>query len=176
MKLLILGHGRHGKDTVAEIIQRKTGMSFASSSRACLEVIAPIVELVTGETDLEKMYEQRHQHRELWKRAISLYNTSDRTALARQVLQKNDIYVGMRCDIEYQASKHLFDAVIWVDRWTMPDDPTMKIEMQKDMYYIPNAGDLDDLEAAVELALLDIVKHVKSDGPGGGINEKANNG
>lgn len=36
-KLLIIGHGRHGKDTVAEILQRDYGFAFTSSSLFCAE-------------------------------------------------------------------------------------------------------------------------------------------
>jgi hypothetical protein len=32
VRLMLLGHGRHGKDTVAEILNRKYGLTFQSSS------------------------------------------------------------------------------------------------------------------------------------------------
>ena len=34
-KLLVIGHGRHGKDTVCEILRDKYGYSFESSSQFC---------------------------------------------------------------------------------------------------------------------------------------------
>jgi len=43
-KLLVLGHARHGKDTVAEILQQEYGFTFTSSSLFCAEkVIWPAV-------------------------------------------------------------------------------------------------------------------------------------
>ena len=35
LKLLIIGHGRHGKDTVSEILHDNYGYSFESSSQFC---------------------------------------------------------------------------------------------------------------------------------------------
>ena len=32
MKLMVMGYGRHGKDTVCEILKEKYGMTFKSSS------------------------------------------------------------------------------------------------------------------------------------------------
>ena len=37
-KLLIIGHMRHGKDTVAEMIEEFTCMSFKSSSEMAAEI------------------------------------------------------------------------------------------------------------------------------------------
>lgn len=147
MKILILGHARHGKDTVAEMLCEMTGLKFTSSSHACLDVIAPVVELVTGETDKEKMFEQRTEHRELWKRLIGLYTANDKAALARKILETSDVYVGMRCPLEYEASKHLFDAIVWVDATGRLGtvDSTMGIERDCDMIHLNNAGSIRDL-------------------------------
>lgn len=38
-KLLVLGHARHGKDTVAEILQQEYGFTFTSSSLFCAEKV-----------------------------------------------------------------------------------------------------------------------------------------
>lgn len=37
-KILILGHARHGKDTLAEILNKEYGMTFMSSSQAANEI------------------------------------------------------------------------------------------------------------------------------------------
>ena len=34
-KLLVIGHGRHGKDTVCEILRDEFGYTFESSSQFC---------------------------------------------------------------------------------------------------------------------------------------------
>ena len=38
-KVLVIGHGRHGKDTVAERLQQRYGLSFTSSSLFCAEKV-----------------------------------------------------------------------------------------------------------------------------------------
>jgi hypothetical protein len=37
MKLLVVGYGRHGKDTVCDILDQKYGLTFSSSSWFCAE-------------------------------------------------------------------------------------------------------------------------------------------
>ncbi len=151
-KILILGHGRHGKDTVAEILEGMLGFKFISSSYACLQVIKPLLlaarpEHLTYATD-EEIYEDRINCRDLWKEAITLVNTPDKSHLAKLVLEQADTYVGMRCNQEFLASKDLFDLVIWVDAFErIPDaDPTMDIEYDPSyMVRIDNNGGLDAL-------------------------------
>ena len=38
MKILILGHARHGKDTVADILCEKYNLKFVENSRSILEL------------------------------------------------------------------------------------------------------------------------------------------
>lgn len=150
-RILILGHGRHGKDTVAEIVHEITGLTFVSSSRAMLDIIYPVLRIVTGLTDKEELFDQRTENRELWKELINLYNAADKSALARRICEITDIYVGMRDDQEYEASKHLFDHVLWVDASARKDpDPTMLIQYDETMTRIDNNGTIDELWFQVE--------------------------
>ena len=149
MKILILGHGRHGKDTFAELLQKHCGLSFMSSSRACAEVLRPTLDFLNGEQSAEAHFEERHDNRELWKRLISLYNAADPSALARLILSKSDVYVGMRSAAEYEASEQLFDLIYWVDAGSRVDydDPTMEIDFDRDrMIMVDNSGSIEDLE------------------------------
>jgi hypothetical protein len=149
-KLLIIGHGRHGKDTVAEIIQDEYGLSFMSSSCAAAEEIRPILKSQFGlnYTTLEQCYNDRHNHRQAWKNAISEYNAEDKTRLARHILQRADIYVGLRCDVEFYAARHLFDYVIGVTAFDRVKalDPTFTISLSECDFILTNDGDEDDLE------------------------------
>ncbi len=159
MKILILGHGRHGKDTVAEILRDEYGVSFMSSSAACLDVIYPVLNLVNGEWSLPVHYAERHKHRELWKRLISLYNAADPSALTKLILGKCDLYVGMRSAREFRASWLLFDQIIWVDASErVPEmDPTMEITFAPHcMFCIDNNGDMESLRASVRQVAKDI--------------------
>ncbi len=152
IKILILGHGRHGKDTVAEILEGMLSFKFVSSSYACLQVIKPLLLAANAQygyddwTD-DHIYQDRINHRELWKEAISLVNTPDKSHLTKLVLEQADMYVGMRCNQEFLASKDLFDLVLWVDAFErIPDaDPSMDIEY--DASYMERIDNNDGLEA-----------------------------
>jgi len=160
MKVLILGHGRHGKDTVAEILEHTHGLTFQSSSRAACEIF--IYDVLRKRwpgayQDIEDCYDDRHNHRELWKELITEYNPPhDKAKLCKAILAKNDCYVGMRCPLEYAASKDLFDVVIWVDALKRhPKDPTMLIERDESMIVIDNNSHLLNLK----LNVLDRIPH-----------------
>jgi len=49
-KLLVIGHGRHGKDTVCEILRDKYGFSFESSSQFCSKLF--IFDMVTEQNGM----------------------------------------------------------------------------------------------------------------------------
>ncbi|AWY09380.1 thymidylate synthase [Ruegeria phage vB_RpoP-V13] len=154
-KLLILGYGRHGKDTVAEILRDQYGLRFKSSSEfvgeECLwdqwgKAVYPT---------FEAMFEDRHNHRELWMQMISAYNTPDKTRTASTMFERGfDMYVGMRRQNELDACKAagVFDKIIWVQRPGFPvETGSMDItpESAGMDYMIMNDGDLRCLEERV---------------------------
>ena len=108
-KYLIVGHGRHGKDTVAELL----GFKFSSSSWQIANLIYN--SLKPKYNSVTECYDDRHNNRELWFNWITNYNTPDRCRLAREILSTNDCYVGMRRKEEFLATKRFFDLTIWVD-------------------------------------------------------------
>lgn len=152
-KYLIIGHGRHGKDTFAEMLCRFSGLKFSSSSEAALDVIFPSLNAIgdafnAGELmNRKQAFEHRLNYREIWKELISLYNANEKSALCKKILETNDIYVGMRCDKEYDATKHLFNKVFWVDALNREvDDSSMKIKYNESMILIDNNECLAYLE------------------------------
>lgn len=149
MKLMIIGHGRHGKDTAAEMICELTGLSFISSSVAVAEAIFTELNrrLEFPYMDFIESYGDRHNHRMLWKELISKYNEADKANLCKLILKHSDIYVGMRCPLEFKASRKLVDHVIWVDASErQPVDPSMGIQFDSQtMYRLDNNGTTADL-------------------------------
>jgi len=149
-KYLILGHGGHGKDTFAEFLCAATGWKFGSSSRVALDAIWPALQLACEYMPHEKelAFKHRGNHRRVWKELISLYNAADKSALCRRVLKDYDIYVGMRCDEEYAASRHLFTAVIYVRADPrVPPEPSMSIQYDPNsMILIDNSGEIEELQ------------------------------
>lgn len=154
MKLLILGHSRHGKDTAARILERLTGMRWISSSEAaCERVVYPALRDVYGYTGPAECFADRHNHRIEWRDLITAYNTPDKSRLCREILAESDCYVGMRCHLEYAASRHLFGAVLWIDASKrLPADPSMSIERDCSMITVDNNGS----ETALRQQLSDI--------------------
>lgn len=139
-KLLIIGHGRHGKDTVAEILRDYHGREFVSSSLFCAGFVRKYLwnSLTCDEVyyDDEDCFSDRHSYRDEWFKAISEYNTPDKSRTAREMLEQgNDIYVGMRSREEFESCKRdkLFDCVVWVDRSDhLFSEPSSSMELDKE--------------------------------------------
>lgn len=117
-KLCIIGHKRHGKDSVAIAMSACYGYTFRDSSQAALDLfLFDILKERHGYKTPEDAYRDRVNHRKEWFDEIAKYNEDDPTRLAREIISTSDIYVGMRSKRELYACQQaeLFDWVIWVD-------------------------------------------------------------
>jgi hypothetical protein len=155
-KIMILGAGRHGKDTVADLLQKKGWFIFSSSSEAATVFIYPKLKALYGYNTEKECFDDRRNHRMEWYEAICEYNEKDRTKLASLIFASSDIYVGMRDDQEFEASRKLVDLVLWVDRSKIIDeeDPTLKISIHQADLIIDNNGSLEQLNSSIERLLL----------------------
>ena len=82
LKLLVIGHGRHGKDTVCELLRDRYGYSFESSSQFCSRLfIYNQLKEKYGYADEQACYADRHNHRQEWYEAICAYNVPDAARL-----------------------------------------------------------------------------------------------
>lgn len=153
--ILILGHKRHGKDTVAEILRDNYGLNFKSSSMVAAEkVMIPAFQSVYEYyKTAEECFNDRFNHRAFWFKEIKKYNSEDPTRLCKEILEDSKVYVGMRSDIEYQACKDLFDLILWVDRSDrLPTEGKDSMDInfnQEEMLPISNNNTLEDLENLV---------------------------
>ena len=156
MKILIIGHARHGKDTVAEFLRDDFGFTFKSSSEAAAEIfLYDQLKDKYGYESFTECYEDRMNHRQEWYEAIVEFTKEDRTALATEIMKSNDIYVGMRDDEEIQAcvANGVFDLILGVYcPWAPEEDKTsFNIDLWKESdLVIPNAGTLEDLRRKVK--------------------------
>ena len=110
--------GRHGKDTVAEILRDDLGFTFKSSSLSAYEIfIYDLFKVKYNFSTIEDAYNSRADYREELFKLIQEYNTPDKTKLAQGILESSDMYVGMRCSTEVEAciEKDIFNLIIWVD-------------------------------------------------------------
>ena len=163
-KLLVGGHGRHGKDTVCELLEQY-GYTFQSSSKFCSELfIFNELKDTYGYADEEECYADRHNHRTLWYNMIHDYCSNDLARLGRNLFAERDIYCGLRNRREFFAmqNEELFDYAIWVDRTDhLPtEDPSsMSIEQWMCDYTLDNNSDLNRLEKNVAILMRTIFKN-----------------
>ena len=164
-KFLVIGHARHGKDTVCDILKKEYGLQFTSSSMFCAEhVMMPFFKGMTNQFEADgcegqappyydsarDCFEDRGSYRQIWYEQIAAFNTPDKTALARAIFQDNDVYCGLRHSEELAAGKEagLFDAIIWVDRSSVlpPESAdSCSVTMADADWCIDNNGTLEDL-------------------------------
>jgi hypothetical protein len=149
---MIFGYARHGKDTVAEILHESLGLRFVSSSFAAAEKVMVPFLASKGITyaNLDDCYADRVNRRQDWYEQIKAYNTPDSAKLAREIYADNDIYVGIRNAVEFEAIRDegLFDYSIWVDRSKhVPPESTVSTSVLPSMadYVLDNNGTLEQL-------------------------------
>ena len=151
VKLLLIGHGRHGKDAVGAILAGRYGLRAVSSSEFCAQqAVYPLMRDLYP--DWRACYEDRHAHRGLWFHAIRAYNLRPGPMLAEQILEYHDIYTGMRSRDELDRSRGLFDLVVWVDASRrLPPEPDSSMELTADDadWTIDNNGPEADLPGEV---------------------------
>lgn len=155
MKLLITGHGRHGKDTTCELLRDHFGLTFVSSSLFVAQrAVMPYLRRKGIVYDsLEACYADRHRDNEMraiWYDAICEFNKHDRAKLGRELFAEHDIYAGLRNREEFRAMRleKMWDASIWVDRSKhLPPEPetSMTIKPSDCDYILDNNGSLADL-------------------------------
>lgn len=135
MKIMVCGHGRHGKDTFCEILQ-EYGYAFNSSSAVAAEFIFEELKHKYGYKTIEECWNDRINHRKEWFDMICDYNIDDPTALTRKVFETSQVYSGIRNPVEFWKGKEdgVFDLSIWIDACERlspesPDSNGIKKEM-----------------------------------------------
>ena len=169
---LIIGHGRHGKDTCAEYIGELLGLSCTSSSVVAINIIGQqaIYHRAYQEKDNEyltaalkckntqELFEVRHEgnNRTRLRDLISEYNWEDPARLTREILQRgSNFYVGMRSYREFVVARDLFDCVYYVDRSVHARlDTTLDISSKDATETIDNNGTIEELKCNIEETLI----------------------
>jgi hypothetical protein len=165
MKVMVIGHARHGKDTVGELLKKNYGLSFTSSSLFCADkVMMPAFARARQEAldkdpeakllvydDAQACFEDRHAHRKFWHDEITAYCDGDLSRLTREILASCDVYCGCRNDREFLQSKGegAFNLSLWVDRSLhVKPEPreSMKLERWMADAVVDNNGTEEQLE------------------------------
>jgi hypothetical protein len=154
-KLLVIGNMRHGKDSLGEIIRDIYGYKFESSSQAASDIfIYDELKDKYGYKTSEECFEDRVNHRPEWHRMIKDYNKDDQARLAKDILETNDCYIGMRDtdEINECIRQGLFDLIIWVDasdRKPKEGKDSMNIDKSIADFIIENNGTLEEFKEKV---------------------------
>jgi predicted HAD superfamily Cof-like phosphohydrolase len=178
-KILVLGYGRHGKDTVSGILSKRYGLTFTSSSEFCAEhVVLPYFrqsfklwsasqgpmrkEMLAPPTyrTWQECYADRHSHRAEWYQAIKAFNSPDASALGKAIFSRFDIYCGLRSDAEFFAVRDagLYDLCLWVDRSEhLPPESEESCTVKPGMadVILDNNGSFDHLQEGIMAIMRD---------------------
>ena len=131
-KILVLGHARHGKDTAAEYLAEKLGLTYVGSSQVCCDsFIFAALKDKYGYATSEECFEDRVNHREEWHQLIADFCAGDKAKLGRLVYESNDIYCGIRAKDECRAVIAEFNPiVIWINATKrVPKEPESSMQL-----------------------------------------------
>ena len=167
MKLLIIGHARHGKDTVASVLKEEFGLTHLASSEAASTIfVFEELRLKYGYSTIEECFEDRVNHRSEWYDLICEYNAKDQARLAKEIMKRANVYVGMRSHAELLAciEQKVFDGVLGVvdprKPRENPDSMGIDVERWSDLI-IYNSGTLEELREKVKEAYLYLQQKLK---------------
>lgn len=159
-KMLIIGDGRHGKDTVSEILTWDYGYDFISSSLFCSDLfIFDEMKDKYGYKTSDECFDDRHNHRAEWYDLICAYNEPDAGKLGAEIFAQHDIYCGLRNIREWEKMKAdgTYDYCVWVDRsMNLPPEGKDSMSLVPDCadYILDNNGTFDDLKANIDAMLV----------------------
>ena len=172
MKLLIIGHARHGKTEAAKILKRERGFQFKDSSKAAAEIfLYDKLKDKYGYKDFKECYEDRVNHREEWFDNICRFNKKDPARLAKEIMKEADIYCGMRSNREIQKciNDNVFDHIVEIFNPHLPKESPESFDIDfntlPQRYTIYNDSDLDTLrlrlmELYMKLNIIELQKKV----------------
>lgn len=156
MKLLILGHARHGKDTVLELLRADHGFQYRpATSIICEQIVYPVLAPLYpgGPVQCEA---DKDGHRQTWFDLVRAHlATHGQDWLVRETLKHGDLFAGTRSRSEYEATRHLFDFILWVERKGYPEEPSTSMELERrDAHFtIYNDAGLANLRSGVDAAV-----------------------
>ena len=152
--IYVIGHGRHGKDTVGDMLGELGFKTCASSWFMAEKVVFPALKDEYGYTSVEECFDDRHSHREEWFDLIGKSNPTG-VELSQGIFEEHDVYIGIRSKRELDAVKSnpMFNPyVIWVDasdRLPLEDASSMELSVEDADYFLNNNGSIEKLKSDV---------------------------
>lgn len=162
MKILVLGQDGHGKTTFANMLAAAAKLAVKDSSWFALErAVWPAMSHLYN--SMEECFEDRVNNRSIWKALIAYYNSPDKARLCKELLEEADMYVGMRCPLEYEASKNLFDVILYCDASKRTGVSTGSLTIPFDtqrMIKVNTNGTKEDLKTKVDYVTKILEPHI----------------
>jgi hypothetical protein len=164
-KLCIVGHGRHGKDTIADWFDEWTDLVhpgslswFLATAMVGRREFPPgfDAKVLAIEVDpfsvVRRLWNRRHDDREFWKAYGTRLREREPGILIKTALGHGDMVVGCRdkAEIDYLRSENLVDLIIWVERAGFEKDPTIEFGPEVADIVILNDTDVAGLTNKVE--------------------------
>jgi hypothetical protein len=140
--IMLVGHGRCGKDVGGEYLARITGLRFAgTTSKYLLKYVA--AELKQEE---EYAYVNRHANRQTWYEVGNRLRRNDPGLLIREALEHGDITGGVRDrdEIVHARRTGIIDLIVWVNNNRVDVDPTLMFSSADCDYQVDNHGTLEE--------------------------------
>lgn len=158
-RIIVMGHARHGKDTVCEILRDSHGLSFQSASMIAADhIMFPLLKDKYGYKTVRACFDDRENHRAEWYEGIRDFNRPDATSLAQVIFDESDIYCGLRHEEEYAAIMEagMADMVIWVDaskRCPMEDASSITVKSSMADIVVTNNGTVSELKFQINMIM-----------------------
>ncbi len=149
--ILIGGHGRAGKDTMADWLAANTPLRHPGSLSTFLTAHVVAFRLsVTPQEAAGPAFAQaraaafatRHEDRQLWYEVGNRLRDGEPGALVDAALAGGELVVGVRDlrEVELCRELHKVDLLVWVDNPRGPNDPTVKFTADDCDVVIENNG------------------------------------
>ncbi len=141
-RILLVGHGRAGKDTGLEYLSALTGMQNAGSTSLYLtKYVAQRLGL-----DEREAYRTRHEMRDEWYRIGNELRTNDPGILLREALNRGPLTAGIRDlqEVVFARVNRVVDLIVWIENNRVPVDPTIKFGPEYADIVVQNNGSVED--------------------------------
>lgn len=137
-RILLVGHGRSGKDTCGEYLEAITGLRFAgTTSKYLTKYVAARLQISEAEA-----YTTRHENRIQWYEIGNDIRRDDPLKLVRESLEDGSVVGGIRDirEIEAVHRESIVDIVLWIENCRVPADPTLTFGKEWAHVIIENNG------------------------------------
>lgn len=139
-RILIVGHGRAGKDVALEYLASITGLRNAGTTSLYL---AKYVATDLGVTP-EVAYATRHADRDVWYRVGRQIRENNPGVLLREALLHGEMTGGLRDAEECVVARDIVDLIVWVENNRVAPDPTVMFGPEVADVVIENHGTMDE--------------------------------